>query len=276
MIAPEPIKVDKIWGYESWIASVYKDAPQKDFLSAAGKDFPLLVKIIQADERLSVQVHPDDENALRLEGKGFRGKTECWYILDAEEGASLVCGLKKDYGREELFTAIKENRLEEYLNIIPVKKGDFVYIPAGTVHAIGGGFKILEVQQSSDITYRLYDWGRPRELHIEKALASLKFDEIHTEKPFTGRFDCRYFSLEILKIAGKTELVMQDTTSSKMQQLLFVINGSGSAISESDGAMLELAPDRLIAVSPEEKLILSGKLDIMKICCTTGDSETFA
>ena len=113
---------------------------------------------------MSIQVHPDDDFAVKLEGKGNRGKTECWYILDAEPDAKLVYGIKEGYSNEELAQAIKENKLEGYLDYVQVKAGDFVFIPAGTVHAIGGGIRLMEVQQSCDLTYRLYDYGRGREV----------------------------------------------------------------------------------------------------------------
>ena len=163
-----PITSEKIWGYELWIASTHPNGTQPEFAKAVGGDFPLLVKIIQANDTLSIQVHPDDQKALELEGPGNRGKTECWYVLDAAPDARLVYGLKDGASTEQLAQAIKDNKLEPYLEFVEVHKGDFIYIPAGTVHAIGGGLRLLEVQQSCDLTYRLYDWGRGREVHIDK------------------------------------------------------------------------------------------------------------
>ncbi|MBR5356157.1 MAG: class I mannose-6-phosphate isomerase, partial [Lachnospiraceae bacterium] len=160
MLKLNPIKSDKIWGYENWIASTHPNGLQKDFMEAAGGDYPLLVKVIQANDTLSIQVHPDDDFAVKLEGKGSRGKTECWYVLDAKPDAKIVYGIKEGYSKEVLSNAIKENKLEEYLEFVNVSKGDFIFIPAGTVHAIGAGLRLLEVQQSCDLTYRLYDWGR--------------------------------------------------------------------------------------------------------------------
>ncbi|MGP1459704.1 MAG: type I phosphomannose isomerase catalytic subunit [Treponema sp.] len=265
MIAPKPICFEKIWGYENWIVSAYEGASQKDFTDAFGSDFPLLVKVIQADERLSVQLHPDDEAAVLLEGDGCRGKTECWYVLDAMEGASLICGLKKDCAQEDLRGAIRENRLEDYLNAVPVRKGDFVFIPAGAVHAIGGGIRLLEVQQSSDITYRLYDWGRPRELHVEKGLSALKNAAAHIEKPFSGRFDCRYFSLETLRVSGRTDVHVPDVDNARRPELLFVISGTGSAA--AGGQTIALAPESFIAAAPHETVMIEGTLELMRIRC---------
>lgn len=186
MLRLNPIHFDKIWGYEDWIASVHPSGFQENFAAAAGKDYPLLVKIIQADASLSVQVHPDDEQAMRLEGEGERGKTECWYVLDAEDDARLVYGLKKDVRMEDVSAAIKAGTLERYLNFVNVKEGDFVFIPAGTVHAICGGIRLLEVQQSCDITYRLYDYNRGRELHVEKSLQVIKSGGLLSVRPFQG------------------------------------------------------------------------------------------
>lgn len=138
--------------------------------------FPLLIKLLDAADWLSVQVHPDDEQAARLEGNP-RGKTEAWVILAADPGAKLVVGVEPGTPREAIAEAIRENNLEDLLVIREVTQGDVLYMPAGTVHAIGPGVLLYEVQQSSDTTYRLYDWGRmgldgtPRTLHVEKGVS---------------------------------------------------------------------------------------------------------
>lgn len=136
-------------------------------------EFPLLVKIIDAKEDLSIQVHPDDAYVQAHENS-MLGKTECWYVMDCPEDASLVIGHHAG-NREELTQMIREGRFDDLIREIPVKKGDFIQINPGTVHAIKGGFMILETQQSSDITYRVYDYnrladGKPRELHIEQSI----------------------------------------------------------------------------------------------------------
>lgn len=195
MLNLKSIHCEKIWGYEDWIASTHKDGVQKDFFEFCGGDYPLLVKIIQANDFLSVQVHPDDEKAVELEGEGSRGKTECWYVLDAEKDAQLVYGLNKKYSTEELKSACEKGTLKDNLKFINVKKGDFVFIPSGTVHAIGGGMRLLEVQQSCNITYRLFDWNRGRELHLEKSLASIKNDSLMEVKAFED-FNCKYFKMK--------------------------------------------------------------------------------
>ena len=146
---------------------------------AAG--FPLLAKMLNAEAWLSIQVHPNDEQAAALEGEP-RGKTEAWVILDAEPGAKLIIGLKPGTTRAQMAAAIRCNVLEEMLVYAEVQAGDVLYIPANTVHALGPGILMYEIQQSSDITYRLYDWGRlgldgqPRDLHIEKAVQVANLD----------------------------------------------------------------------------------------------------
>lgn len=137
------------------------------------KEFPLLLKLLDAKERLSVQVHPDDEYAARVEGK--RGKTEAWYILNADPGAKLVFGVKAK-SSEKLRQIVASGHIEDTLNWIDVRPGDCLYIQSGTVHAIGGGIVLYEIQQSSDVTYRMWDWGRPREIHTQKALDVTRCD----------------------------------------------------------------------------------------------------
>ncbi|WP_284123821.1 class I mannose-6-phosphate isomerase [Parerythrobacter aestuarii] len=130
----------------------------------------LLVKYLFTSERLSVQVHPDDEQA----PAGSRGKEECWYILDAEPGAQLAIGLKNALSEGELKAAALDGSIEDLLDYHTVKPGDFFYLPAGTIHAIGPGISLIEIQQNCDITYRLYDYGRPRELHLDAAMEVAK------------------------------------------------------------------------------------------------------
>ncbi len=144
-------------------------------LSDPAEGMPLLVKILDASDWLSVQVHPNDAQAGDLEGQP-RGKTEAWYVIAAEPGAQLVIGVQTDATREQVAEAIRANTLEDLLVYATVTAGDVLFIPAGTIHALGPGILVYEIQQSSDTTYRLYDWGRvgldgkPRDLHIDKSL----------------------------------------------------------------------------------------------------------
>lgn len=162
----------------------YAGRPLTEFLhdhpEALGKNcgrfdrFPVLVKLIDAHDDLSVQVHPDDEYALAHEGE--YGKTELWYVVEAEPDAELLYGFREDISKEEFRRAIEENTLLDKVNRVPVRQGDVFFIEAGTLHAIGKGLLIAEIQQNSNTTYRVYDYGRigadgkPRELHVEKAL----------------------------------------------------------------------------------------------------------
>lgn len=153
------------------------DAPQGErvgevWFTGGRTGLPLLAKYIFTSERLSIQVHPDDDQA-RARGLD-RGKTECWYILEAEAGATLGLGLKHAVSADELRRAALDGSIEQLMDWRPVRSGDFFFVPAGTVHAIGAGISLLEFQQNSDVTYRLYDYGRPRELHLDDGMAVAK------------------------------------------------------------------------------------------------------
>ena len=150
--------------------------------------FPLLVKLLDANRKLSVQVHPDDDYALQHEGNEL-GKSEMWVVLHAETDASIILGLQPGATRKKIENAIHAGSLEDFLHELPVKSGDFICLPAGTLHAILGGLIIAEIQQNSDTTYRVYDWervghdGKPRPLHVDKALDVINFDQIAPRLP---------------------------------------------------------------------------------------------
>lgn len=253
--------MDKVWGYELWIASTHPNGPQKEFAAFCGGAYPLLVKVIQADQSLSVQVHPDDETAALLEGPGNVGKTECWYVLDAKHGAKLVYGLNGNPSRESVAAAIEQNALDPLLNQVEVKTGDFVFIPSGTVHAIGGGLRLMEVQQSCDITYRLYDWGRPRELHVQKGVASIKNEGLAKIARFPGRFDCQYFSLEEISVVGEARIVNGAKSNEPAAvQLVYILEGSGTVGDD------KFAAEDIFALEPgEEAAFKSQKARVLKI-----------
>lgn len=174
--------------------------------------FPLLAKFLDARDWLSVQVHPNDAQA-QAYGDGERGKTEAWYVVEAEPGASLVIGVTPGMTREAVADAVASNTLEQALVYAQVQAGDVLLISAGTIHALGPGLLIYEIQQSSDLTYRFYDWGRlgldgsPRELHIEKSLAVSNFDSlpqiVHTaghEDSIVPLVSSPYFVTELLQL----------------------------------------------------------------------------
>ncbi len=211
---------------ESWEASIHPDGisqPLEEYLARnphavdlAGSAFPILIKYIDAMENLSVQVHPNDAFANAYEGDN--GKTEMWYIVDADARAGIYCGFTRDVEKAEFLAKVQDGTVEELLNFIPVKKGDCYLIEAGTVHAIGAGCVICEIQQSSNVTYRVYDYnrvgadGKHRPLHIEKAMQVINFrkfeDHTDTQPPQKERgyelqtltqcpyFRCRKLTLE--------------------------------------------------------------------------------
>ena len=169
--------------------------------------FPLLIKLIDAKDNLSIQVHPSDEYALKNEGEF--GKTEMWHIIDNEPGSGLYVGFNKDYTEEEIEAALKNGNIIDLLNFFPVKKGDTFVIKGGTIHAIGQGVRLIEIQQNSDLTYRLYDYdrvdknGNKRELHIEKALKVINNHKYVQEKNDSSLLgNTQYFTVEKKELDG--------------------------------------------------------------------------
>ncbi len=205
-----------------------------------GNKFPLLVKLIDANSKLSVQVHPD--NAFALAHENEYGKNEMWYIIDAKKGAALIYDVKPGVTKETLEKAVSENKVLECLNVLPVKVGDFINIPAGVVHAIGGGIVLAEIQQNSNTTYRLYDYnrrdsnGNTRPLHIEKALKVIDFN-IHSRKRRYNGLNYNlhpdgtakilaanpYYCVELLSISG----FIQCDTYQKQFHIYLCIDGAG-------------------------------------------------
>ena len=203
--------------------------------AAAYPRFPLLVKFIDAHENLSIQVHPDDDLARQLENYPY-GKTEFWYVLDAMPDAHIYYGLNAPaIARQDLQAALENQDLLRYLNRVPVRAGDIVYMPAGTIHALTAGVVVYELQQDSDITYRLYDWGRVgREIHLEKGLQAIDSRcanmEI-TQAVFTEQagnesaslVDCGFFQSQLWRVPH----TLPATASAESFMLLTVISGSG-------------------------------------------------
>ncbi len=222
--------------YGGWKLSRLYAEHRELFGNSTEEVFPLLVKIIDAKADLSIQVHPDDAYAEKNEN-GALGKTECWYILDCDEDAKIVIGhTAKD--KAELRRMIEENRWEELISVRPIKKGDFFQIEPGTVHAIKAGTLILETQQSSDITYRLYDYGRlqngkPRELHIEKSIDVIECphqdrtagSEITMAEAATVQrmVTCPFYTVKKISVDGVATLPMEGE-----YQLFSVMEGNGT------------------------------------------------
>jgi mannose-6-phosphate isomerase len=188
----------------SELAAAYPDALLGPHRNEVG-DYPLLVKILFPHDKLSVQVHPDDALAQKV-GEP-RGKTECWYVLDAQPGAAVALGLKPGSSVEAMRQAIADHTLEAMMEQVPVSKGDMIFVDAGTVHAIGPGVTLLETQQTSDITYRLYDYGRPRELHIDRGLAATRLHTAagkitpKTEGARTRLIEQKYFTVDRIDLS---------------------------------------------------------------------------
>jgi len=181
--------------------------------SEAGGEFPLLVKLLFPNEKLSVQVHPDDAQAQAV-GEA-RGKTECWYVLEAEPGAYVSLGLKKGVAVSDVAASVADGTMESLIEQVPVSVGDMLFVDAGTVHAIGPGVVLLETQQTSDVTYRLYDYGRPRELHLEKGIAVIKTETAagkvapRVMDGFTRLIEQKYFVVDRFDVAeGEVKVAM--------------------------------------------------------------------
>jgi mannose-6-phosphate isomerase len=201
----------------SEVASQFSDALLgTKTISRTGTRFPLLIKLLDCAQWLSLQVHPNNEQAVELEGAGQFGKTETWHILDSEPGAKLIAGLKPNTSPEILAESIRDGTITGHVQYADVKQGDTVFMPAGTLHALGPGLLVYEVQQTSDWTYRVYDWGRPatgkRPLHIEKSIQVTRADFTApiTALPETGDgtrinlVQCEYFTLEMLSAVSNS------------------------------------------------------------------------
>ncbi len=203
------------------------------------REFPVLIKFIDAKENLSVQVHPG--NGFALQNEGQYGKTEMWYVLDAEEGAFLYYGFNRELSKEEFAKRIAEDTLLEVLNAVPVKKGDALFIESGTLHAIGKGILIAEIQQNSNVTYRVYDYGRvgkngkKRDLHIEKALAVTNTVPIvRNGAGYPHIADCDYFTVDKLNLDGVLTCRMQGNVSEKSFLSILILDGQGKISNQGE------------------------------------------
>ena len=217
-------------------------------VARTGMRFPLLIKILDCAQWLSLQVHPNDEQALRLEGPGQFGKTEAWHILEAQPGAQLIAGVKPGTSSSELADSIRKGTITEYSQYADISQGDTIFMPAGTLHALGPGLLIYEVQQTSDWTYRIYDWGRPqtetRRLHIEKSIQVTRpdFSTSVIPMPFAGDgssevlVQCEYFTLELL--SASLNAIKLDTRSETFHAVT-VIDGKARLVSDEENIELE-------------------------------------
>ncbi len=302
MLKLKPVIKDYIWGgrklntlfgrengggriSESWEVSVHPDgdsitdkgklsdyvALHPEFVGGDGK-FPILIKYIDAAQNLSVQVHPNDEYAKRNEGDN--GKTEMWYILSADDGAGIYCGLKYDTDKDEFLSKLNDGTVEELLNFIPVKCGDCFLIEAGTVHAIGAGCVICEIQQNSNVTYRVYDYnrlgvdGNPRQLHVEKAVDVINFKKFD-DKTNSGKrqvidggyirnlTSCKYFSCRELELSG-----VYSETNNDSFITVNILSGEGIINGENfvSGDSFFIPLGEKMTISGKAKAILSTRI----------------
>ena len=259
---------------ESWELSMHRDGPSyvgdtklSDIVTEdmLGKnvtkigEFPMLIKLIDAKQSLSVQVHPSDDYAKRNENS--LGKTEMWYIVDADEGAGIYLGFKRKISRDELIDAINGNSLTELLHFYPVKSGECYFIPSGTVHAIGAGCLICEIQQSSNLTYRVYDYGRvgadgkPRELHVDRAIAVADLKKYELKAlPDSILGISKYFTVRKIAVTGDIRVEMDNASFKSFT----VVRGSGML----NGEPVSLGESYFIGAD-EDSFALSGDMDVI-------------
>lgn len=249
---------------QDWAARVGEGA-------ARLSSFPVLIKLIDACQDLSVQVHPDDRYA-RVHEKGENGKTECWYVMDCDEGAALACGFNRELTKDEFRRAIKQGTVLDCMQLVPVKKGDVFFIEAGTLHAIGAGILIAEIQQSSNLTYRVYDYdrvgpdGKPRELHIDKAVDVTKTWPAPPRRniPLTDYqgysvallADCPYFTVTELHI---TEGAAFPASGGKSYTHLLCTDGEAALVYENGVAMPVVKGDSVFLPANFGAYSLRGK-----------------
>ena len=261
------IKTDLQKVAEAWVLSTHKDGPSvvlngehsgktlteaieafgPECLGENGKKFtyfPILVKLIDAKDDLSVQVHPNDEYALRVEGE--YGKTEMWYVVDCEQGATLYYGFKHNITKDEFISRIKDNTITDVLNKVIVKKGDVFFMEAGTIHAIGSGILIAEIQQNSNTTYRVSDYGRlgadgkPRPLHIEKAVevTNLTPPPIGKDLPKNTLAECDYFKVKVYNTNEVQNILVDDKSFAALLCLEGEVSFDGVTLIKGDSAFI--------------------------------------
>lgn len=279
---------------EAWMLSAHPDGASTitggdfdgktlaEYIKLAGKeilgtncrnmrDFPILIKLIDARENLSVQVHPTDKYALANEGQ--LGKTELWYVLDTDATAYLYCGFKKKISRDEFAARIKDNSLLEVLNAIPAKRGDVIHIPAGTVHALGKGVLVAEIQQNSNVSYRIYDYGRDRPLHIAKALDVANLNPSNDRgESYPHVAACKYFVVDKLDIDGKILSQAQGTLDGTTFLHVLILGGNGT-ISSGDDSFAYVKGDSFFLTADTGDWLIRGTCDAL--LTTIPDGKNF-
>ena len=254
---------------EIYMGELIGDTVFDDF----GLSFPLLFKLIDANENLSIQVHPNDEVA--AERHNSFGKTEMWYVVDADKGSELIIGFNEDCSRETYLEAMSKDKVEDLLQKVPVTKGDVFFIPAGRVHAIGKGVVVAEIQQSSDITYRIYDYkrkddnGNERELHTEQAMDVIDFTASKQPKTFyspvlnetTPLIKCDYFTTNMVHFNKRIERNYATLDSFVAYMCLegnFTIDfeGDKTTVSKGDTVLIPASIDELVLMPDSDVTLL--------------------
>lgn len=284
---------------ESWECSVHPDGPSfvangqykgktlKEVLEAhpeyigkkANGVFPILAKFIDAKKDLSVQVHPDDEYA--RENENDNGKTEMWYIIDAEEGASLIYGFKHKVTKEILERAIEKGELDKHLQKVEVHKGELFFVPAGTVHGIGKGILLAEIQESSNVTYRVYDYdrvdknGKKRQLHFDKAVQVMDMGvapDIKQKKRLVKYYPgcsrellcrCKYFETERIQVTKGFSFSVMDTSF----QVLMCLDGYGQIEVDGDKPVRFTKGETIFVPAGIGRCLIIGDITLLKIRC---------
>ncbi len=285
----EPQYRERVWGGqrlkaanppigEAWIAygpSVVADGPLAgrtidELIATHGREllgtdgsgrygtrFPLLIKFLDCKDWLSVQVHPNDEQARRLVGPNEFGKTEAWYFLEAEPGAQILAGVRAGVSREELAAAIRDERIVDVAERIAIHGGEALLIPAGTLHALGPGLLLYEIQQASDTTYRAYDWGRPmsagRKLHIEESVAVTTTDParerarpvVHEPSGTARAVSCGYFDLDLVRVSDRAPL--SGSTGGRTFHIVTVVDGAAEIRCATETVKLDCFETALVA-----------------------------
>jgi mannose-6-phosphate isomerase len=263
------------------LAEVLEQHPEYAGTKAGEGGFPILVKFIDAKKDLSVQVHPDDRYAREHENQN--GKTELWYVLDAEEGAELIYGFQHKVSREILQKAVETGTLDKHLQKVKVHRGDVFYVPAGTVHGIGAGILLAEIQESSNVTYRVYDYdrvdknGRKRELHFEKAVQVMDMDPAPEmrQKPRLVKYHpgcsrellcrCRYFEVERIQVTKGFSFSVLDVSF----QVLVCMEGYGQ-VETMDGGQKPVRfckGETLFLPAGLGRCLIVGDVVMLKIRC---------
>ena len=228
---------------------VFQEVAKEFPVGLGGGEFPLLVKILFPNEKLSVQVHPDDAQAQTM-GQA-RGKTECWYVLEAEPDATVALGLRDGVTPDAVRSSVADGSMESLLEWVPVSVGDMIFVDAGTVHAIGPGVVLLETQQTCDVTFRMFDYGRPRELHVEQGLAVMKLKtragkvEPREMDGFTRLIEEQYFTVDLF------ELDEMEPVHVAMTGPGCLVGLEGTVVVITPGDEVELLPGQSVVVPAE-------------------------